>query len=240
MKQSANELGREEAELVAGEVDEPEVRMIRKRLGIEVGQLVVAHVQGVKVCLVSGVGKEVAAIRAHPVPGQVKFLQSGNVIECTVLDSDDRVSRQVENFENRQIEESLLTDFSESISRYVDFVEELIGENSETDFRDPIVTQVNADQVLQSEERFRAEFRDPILLEDEDVDVAQFLECAVDPDQAVPLQVEVLENREIDFGDLGDDVVAQVEVLEVGFGSGEGFAADGYDLIAVQVQDLQT
>ena len=240
MKQTTNELSREEAELVAGEVDEPEVRMIRERLRIEVGQLVVAHVQGVKVCLVPGVGKEVATIRAHPVPRQVKFLQSGNVIECSVLDSDDRVPRQVENFENRQIEESLLTDFSESISGYVNFVEELIGENAETDFRDPIVTQVNADQVLQSDERFRAEFRDPILLEDKDVDVAQFLECAVDPDQVVPLQVEVLENREIDFGDLGDDVVAQVEVLEVGFGSGEGFAANRHDLISVQVQDLQT
>jgi len=74
LKQSANELCREEAELVAGEVNKSQVWMVRKRLRVKVGQLVVAHVQGVEVGLVARVGEEVAAIRAHPVPGQVKFL----------------------------------------------------------------------------------------------------------------------------------------------------------------------
>jgi hypothetical protein len=77
------------------------------------------------------------------------------------------------------------------------------------------------------------------LLEHKNVDVGQFLECAVNHFEVVSLQIEILEDRKVDLGNVRDDVEAQVQILEVGFGAGKRVAADGHDLVSVQIQNLQ-
>ena len=89
LSEAADELGREEAEFVMRKVDEPEVRVVGERLGIEVGELVVADVEGVKIGLVSGVAEEVAAVRAHPVSRQEELLEPRDVVEGAIFNSDD-------------------------------------------------------------------------------------------------------------------------------------------------------